>query len=199
MNEVADAINEKLLEKFPEMVYVVKKHFPLSVSFAMTINKSQGQSLSKVGLYLPRPVFTQGQQCAVVSRVNNKKVTDAIEAIVIYDTKIRMAHDPMNQVVRQETTVEKSINNKRKFENQPKDSRVPQQPPFKKSDVARAYTTGANEKKGYTGNLPYCNKCKLHHVGPYTVRCGNCKRVGYKIRNCKTFIAAMNLRAHVAK
>ncbi|GJZ86337.1 putative reverse transcriptase domain-containing protein [Tanacetum coccineum] len=103
-----------------------------------------------------------------IDQIVAQRVTDAIEAIVIYDTKIRMAHDPMNQVVRQETTVEKSTNNKRKFENQPKDSRVPQQPPFKKPNVARAYTTGANEKKGYTGNLPYCNKCKLHHVRPCT-------------------------------
>ncbi|RYQ85305.1 hypothetical protein Ahy_B10g104830 [Arachis hypogaea] len=31
------------------------------MSFAMTINTSQGQTLSKVGIYLPRPVFTRGQ------------------------------------------------------------------------------------------------------------------------------------------
>ncbi|GJX25927.1 retrotransposon protein, putative, ty3-gypsy subclass [Tanacetum coccineum] len=69
-----------------------------------------------------------------------------------------MTHDSMNQVIRQETTVEKNANNKRKFKNQPKDNRVPQQPPFKKSNVARDYTIGANEKKAYAGNLPFCNK-----------------------------------------
>nr|GEZ80798.1 reverse transcriptase domain-containing protein [Tanacetum cinerariifolium] len=95
------------------------------------------------------------------------------------------------------TIVENSANTKRKFENQPKDNQVPQQLPFKKLDVARAYTIRYNKKKAYARNLPYYNKCKLHHVGLCTVKYGNYKRVGHMTRDCKESVAAMNQRAHV--
>jgi len=50
-----------------------RRQFLVALCFAMTINKSQGQSLTKVGLYLPRPVFTHGQFYEAISRVRTKK------------------------------------------------------------------------------------------------------------------------------
>ncbi|GJV19877.1 putative reverse transcriptase domain-containing protein [Tanacetum coccineum] len=140
----------------------------------------------------------QGMTFAEINQIVAQGVSDAIEAIAIYETKIRMTHDPMNEIIRQEIMVENNANNKRKFENQPKDNRVPRQPPCKKSGVTRAYTIGANERRAYAGNLPYCNKCKLHHVGPCIVKCSKCKRVGHMTMDCKTSVVAMNQRTYVA-
>nr|GEY84963.1 putative reverse transcriptase domain-containing protein [Tanacetum cinerariifolium] len=80
----------------------------------------------------------------------------------------------------------RSVENKRRMESNPRDNRG-QQPPFKRQN-----TTGQNEAgctmKGYVGSFPYCNKCRLHHEGLCTIRCGNCKKVGYQTRDCRVTV-----------
>nr|GEU81973.1 hypothetical protein [Tanacetum cinerariifolium] len=76
----------------------------------------------------------------------------------------------------------KYAKNKRKFDNNQKDNRW-QKPPFKRQNVgghnvARAYTDGNNERIMYNRPLPLCNKCKFHHEGPCTMRCGKCNKCG---------------------
>ena len=50
-----------------------RRQFPVKVAFAMTINKSQGQTLNNVGVWLNDPCFAHGQLYVCISRVGSPK------------------------------------------------------------------------------------------------------------------------------
>lgn len=49
-----------------------RRQFPLRLAFGMTINKAQGQTFERIGLYLMRPVFSHGQLYVALSRVRRR-------------------------------------------------------------------------------------------------------------------------------
>ncbi|XP_074315213.1 uncharacterized protein LOC141651397 [Silene latifolia] len=57
--------------KFP--INFQRKQFPIKLSFAMTINKAQGQTVQRVGVYLPRSCFSHGQLYVALSRARSAR------------------------------------------------------------------------------------------------------------------------------
>ncbi|GJY97417.1 putative reverse transcriptase domain-containing protein [Tanacetum coccineum] len=89
------------------------------------------------------------------------------------------------------TMAERQAENKRKFEDTSRNNQNQQQP-FKRNNVAWAYTAGPGDKKPYGGTKPLCTKCNYHHNRPCAQKCTNCKKIGHLARDCKGRPAATN-------
>ncbi|GJY21933.1 putative reverse transcriptase domain-containing protein [Tanacetum coccineum] len=101
---------------------------------------------------------------------------------------VRIANDLMDQKLKGYAI--RNAENKRRLNNNYKNN-CWQQPPHKRQNtrgqnVARAYMAGNNEKNGYEGTLPFCNKCKLYHEGQCTAKCHNCKRIRHLARDYRS-------------
>nr|KYP31074.1 ATP-dependent DNA helicase PIF1 [Cajanus cajan] len=77
-------IKHKTTESAGLPFVLIRKQFPVKLSFAITINKSQGQTIPNVGIYLPRHVFGHGQLYVALSR----GVSQASTKILIKEGKL---------------------------------------------------------------------------------------------------------------
>nr|XP_043614567.1 ATP-dependent DNA helicase PIF1-like [Erigeron canadensis] len=75
-----------------------RRQFPIKPCYAMTINKSQGQSLNFVGLYLPKPVFSHGQLYVALSRVTTP---EGFKVLMIEDNDTNLKHHTRNIVYKE--------------------------------------------------------------------------------------------------
>ncbi|GJW24048.1 putative nucleotidyltransferase, ribonuclease H [Tanacetum coccineum] len=60
-----------------------------------------------------------------------------------------------------------------------------QQQQNRRQETIKAYAAAQTKNSRYTGSLPLCKKCTLHHTGPCTVKCQTCNKVGHLTRNCR--------------
>ena len=82
-----------------------RTQFPVRLAYCMTINKSQGQTFDKVGIYLPLPCFSHGQAYVAFSRARcfeditvhvkntsqqfvTENLTDAITMNIVFDVGV---------------------------------------------------------------------------------------------------------------
>nr|GFC62899.1 reverse transcriptase domain-containing protein [Tanacetum cinerariifolium] len=135
----------------------------------------------------------QGMSVEEIEQVVAQRVANAIEAIAIYETKTNLARKSMSQTERQEEKVAQNASNKRKWGSNHNESLSQQNKGHK---VPRAHTAWPINKKTYAGSLPLCNQSKFHRNGSCTVKCGNYKKVGHIIQNCRTPATAKNQRTH---
>nr|GEW39770.1 putative reverse transcriptase domain-containing protein [Tanacetum cinerariifolium] len=89
------------------------------------------------------------------------------------------------------THAEHQAEHKRKFDDTSRNNQHQQQP-FKRNNVAWAYTIEPKDKKPYEGTKPLCPRCNYHHDGPCASKCTNCKKIGHLARDCKGRPTATN-------
>nr|XP_028954994.1 uncharacterized protein LOC114823729 [Malus domestica] len=116
-------ITESSQHKYPFTVRI--RQYPLKICYAMTINKSQGQSLKMVGLFLSQTVFSHGQLYVTLSRVTSKKGLKIVIAHnsdmpygytknIVYKDVLKHLHtaavQPIEEVTIQRTRIAKKRN-----------------------------------------------------------------------------------------
>jgi ATP-dependent DNA helicase PIF1 len=68
-----------------------RKQFPIKLSFAMTINKAQGQTIPNVDIFLPDAVFSHDQLHVTLSQATTKQHVNVLAYLVDHYTQVKGA------------------------------------------------------------------------------------------------------------
>ena len=107
---------------------------------------------------------------------------------------IRMVHDVRGQVV--QARIARGINNDDHHNNKNKrklwdnNGHDMVQQPLRKPRSAETCAIEPSNRKVYAGKLPMCSHCKLHHNGPWSVKCRKCEKIGHLATNCRSRTSA---------
>ncbi|GJT51084.1 reverse transcriptase domain-containing protein [Tanacetum coccineum] len=150
------------------------------VAYAMTWTDLKKKMTTK---YCPRneikkieaEMYVGGMPNLIYSSVVASKPKTMQEAI-------EMATELMDR--RNNTFAERQAENKRKFEDTPRNNQ--NQQPNKRLNTGRAYAAGNGDKKSYEGTKPLCPKCNFNHYGPCIPTCSNCKKLGHLAKDCRS-------------
>ncbi|XP_074313490.1 uncharacterized protein LOC141648664 [Silene latifolia] len=93
--------------KFP--INFQRRQFPIKLSFAMTINKAQGQTLERVGIYLPKPCFSHGQLYVALSRA---RTAQQLKVLHGRDTEDGQATSVKNKTMKSPKMLVKDLTDK---------------------------------------------------------------------------------------
>jgi len=91
-------------DKFP--IRSKRTQFSIRLYFTMTINKAQGQTLERVGIYLPQPNFSHGKLYVALSRA---KTVNCVK-ILIKPTSNETNDSCTKNIVHKEILVEPEHN-----------------------------------------------------------------------------------------
>ncbi|GJY69484.1 putative reverse transcriptase domain-containing protein [Tanacetum coccineum] len=98
-------------------------------------------------------------------RIEVKKIEDEFDSLTIKGNDLKT----YPQTLEEATTIAQRLMDQQK----------------RRQEAVRAYAATLTEDSGYTGNLPFCKQCTLHHTGPCTVKCQTCNKVVHQTRNCR--------------
>lgn len=78
-------------------VQFIRRQFPISLAFALTINKAQGLQLNRLGVYFDCSVFSHGQMYVAFSRV--PKIKEDLKVLIAELNNAQHSYDRMLNVV----------------------------------------------------------------------------------------------------